>query len=281
MEKFDGEISDLLENKDQYTETLIEYGTAFVGAILVFIIGRIIAKFVVKLFSKSLEKAKVDETLTSFLSNVAYAVLLAFVIISALGTLGVNTTSFAAAIAAAGLAIGLAFQNSLSNLAAGVMIIIFKFFNKGEYVEVAGTAGTIDAVTVFTTTLKTPDNKTITIPNSSITSNNIINYSREKTRRVDMVFCIDYKDSIKLAKETLEKLLSEDERILKDPEPIIAVGELADSSINILCRPWVKTDDYWAVYWDMQEKVKERFDEAGLSIPFPQRDMHIYENKAE
>lgn len=265
------------EDTAAYVDMAVEYGTTILGAVLVFFIGRIIAKALTKLTKKALQKGDVDETLTNFLANITYAALLTFVVISALGTLGVNTASFAATIAAAGLAIGLALQGSLSNFASGVMIIAFRPFAKGDFVEVAGTSGSVEEVTIFTTKLKTPDNKVVIVPNGSITSGNITNYSKEDTRRVDMVFGIGYDDNIKLAKETMQKILDNDSRVLKDPAPTIAVKELGDSSVNFVCRPWVKTSDYWAVWFDTHEAVKNEFDTAGISIPFPQQDVHMHQ----
>lgn len=265
------------EKTEKYLDIGIDYGLNLVGAIAVFLIGRWISKFIVSLIRRALGRSKVDETLISFLSNIVYAALLTFVVISALGTLGIDTTSFAAVIAAAGLAIGLALQGSLSNFASGVLIIVFKPFRKGHFVEAAGVSGSVEEVTIFTTKFKTPDNKIIIVPNASITDGTITNYSKEKKRRVDMVFGIGYDDDIKLAKKTLEKILSKDKRVLKDPAPKIALHELGDSSVNFICRPWVNTPDYWDVYWDTHEAVKEEFDKAGISIPFPQSDIHIHQ----
>lgn len=264
------------EDTDKYINWVIEYGMSLLGAIAVLVIGRWVSKFLVGLLKKALKKSKADETLISFLGNMAYMALITFVVISALGTLGVNTTSFAAVIAAAGLAIGLALQGSLSNFASGVLIIIFKPFKKGDFVEAAGISGSITEVTIFTTKFKTGDNKVVIVPNSAIMDGTITNYSKEKTRRIDMIFGIGYDDDIKLTKKTLEKILSKDKRILKDPAPVIAVHELADSSVNFVCRPWVKTPDYWGVYWDTQEAVKLEFDKAGISIPYPQQDVYMH-----
>ncbi len=267
------------QDSQKYIELTIQYGTNLIGAIAVLVIGRLIAKFLVnKVLKNALSKSKADATLVSFLSNITYTALLTFVIISALGTLGINTTSFAAVIAAAGLAIGLALQGSLSNFAAGFMIIIFKWFKKGDWIEAAGVSGSVVEVSIFTTKLKTGDNKIVIIPNGQITSGVIINYSNEKTRRVDMVFGIGYDDDIKLTKKTLERILKNDDRVLKDPEPVIAVASLGDSSVNFNVRPWVKTEDYWNVLWDTHETVKLEFDKAGISIPFPQSDVHVYHN---
>lgn len=264
------------EDTDKYINLAIEYGTNILGAIAVFIIGKIVSKILVNLLKKALKKSEADDTLISFLANIAYAALITFVVISALGTLGVNTTSFAAVIAAAGLAIGLALQGSLSNFASGVLIIVFKPFKKGDFVEAAGIAGVVEEVTVFTTKFKTGDNKVVIIPNASVTGGAITNYSKEETRRVDMVFGIGYDDDIKLAKKTLEKILAKNEKVLKDPAPKIAVSELADSSVNFVCRPWVKTADYWDVWFETHEAVKAEFDKAGISIPFPQQDVHMH-----
>jgi len=203
-----------------------------------------------------------------------------FVFIAALGTLGVETASFAAVIAAAGLAVGFALQGSLSNFAAGVMLIIFRPFKAGDFVEAGGAMGAVEAVNIFNTIMKSPDNKKVIIPNSKITGDSIVNYSAQDTRRVDMVFGIGYDDDIRKAKSTLEQILASDERVLKDPAPTVAVSELADSSVNFVVRPWVKTADYWGVFFDITEKVKLTFDEQGISIPFPQRDIHMFQEAA-
>lgn len=206
--------------------------------------------------------------------------LLTFIIIAALATLGVQTTSFIAVIGAAGLAIGFALQGSLSNFAAGVMIIIFRPFKVGDYVEVGGASGTVEAIHIFSTIVNTPDNKKIIIPNSRVSGDTITNYSANDIRRVDLVVGVSYGDDIRKAKQILEKILSEEQRILKDPPFTIGVMELADSSVNFAVRPWVKTSDYWAVYFDLTERVKTTFDENGISIPFPQRDIHLFQEAA-
>lgn len=267
-----------VQNLETYTEFAISYGVKILGALAVFVFGRWVAQFLKRLLRSALEKAQIDETLSLFLGNISYAALLTFVVISSLGTLGVNTTSFAAIVAAAGLAIGLALQSSLSNFASGVMIIAFKFFTKGDYVEIAGTAGTVEEVKIFTTLLRSPDNKSIIIPNGTITSRNIVNYSTKPQRRVDMVFGISYDDDIKLAKETLLRIFAENEKVLKEPVCLVAVKELADSSINFVCKPWVNSEDYWDVYYQTQEQVKLEFDKVGLTIPYPQRDVHLHQS---
>lgn len=277
MEEIQKNITDAYgQDMQKYIDLALEYGLVLLGALAVFVIGRWGAKLLTKMLRNAMTKGKVDETLSSFLANIAYAALLTFVVISALGTLGVNTTSFAAIIAAAGLAIGFALQASLSNFASGVMIIVLKPFTKGDYVELAGTAGTVEEVTIFTTTLKSPDNKIIIVPNGSITSSNIVNFSRQSERRVDMVFGIGYDDDIKLAKDTLATILDRNDKVLKEPAYTIAVGELGDNSVNFVCRPWVKTADYWDVYFTTHEQVKLEFDKVGLTIPFPQQDVHMH-----
>lgn len=251
------------------------YAIKILIALAIFIVGKFIAKKLAQISQKMMRKSKIDETLVSFGGNILYGLMLAFVAIAALSQLGINTTSLAAVVAAAGLAIGLALQGSLSNLAAGVMLILFRPFKLGDYVVAAGTDGTVEEINIFTTKLKSPDNKEITVPNGEIISGNIVNFSAKPTRRVDLVFGVGYDDDIKKVKEVLTKIVNADDRILKEPAPMIAVHELADNSVNFICRPWVASGDYWAVFWDLQEKVKIEFDKAGITIPYPQRDMHI------
>jgi small conductance mechanosensitive channel len=253
----------------------LDWATNIVFALLILFIGKRVAKVAVGLMKRAMARARLEETLIGFAGNLAYGLALAFVVIAALSQLGVETTSLAAALAAAGLAVGLALQGSLSNFAAGVMIMVLRPFTKGNYVEVGGTAGTVEEISVFNTRLKTPDNKVIIIPNSNITSNNIINYSANSTRRVDMVFGVGYGDDLKKVKAVLEELVAADSRVLKDPLPVIAVSELGASSVNFIVRPWVNAADYWEFLWDMQEAVKLRFDAEGISIPFPQQDVHL------
>jgi len=235
-----------------------------------------IAKRLKKYIVVIMEKREVDALLASFTSNIAYITLVAFVIIATLGQLGIQTTSFIAIIGAAGLAIGLSLQSSLSNFASGVMIIAFRPFKVGDFIEAGGVAGVVEGIQIFSTQMRTGDNKAIIVPNSNITGSNITNYSAKDTRRVDMVFCIGYDDDIKKAKDILNKLLEDDERILKDPAPLVAVSELADSSVNFVVRPWVKADDYWGVMFDYTETVKLTFDKEGISIPYPQQDVHLH-----
>ena len=255
------------------------FGVKIIAALAVFIIGRWVAKMVANLIRKVMANRKVDSTLVKFVGSLTNIALLAFVIIAALGLLGIQTTSFIALLGAAGLAIGLALQGSLSNFAAGVMLIIFHPFKVGEFIEGGGVAGTVEEVGIFTTTLLSPDNKTIIVPNSNMTADNIVNYSTRGTRRVDMVFGIGYEDDIDKAKGIITETLARDERVLKDPVTKIAVSELADSSVNIIARPWVNSADYWNLFFEVTESIKKSFDAEGISIPYPQRDIHVYEHK--
>lgn len=244
-------------------------------AIVIFYVGRIAVKMIVDFVDKMMRTREMDEVLIKFLCSILRWMLLLFVIIAALSQLGINTTSLIALLGAAGLAIGLALQGSLSNFAAGVMLIVFRPFTKGHFVEAGGAMGVVDKISIFTTTLTTPDNREVIVPNGSILSNNITNFSARDTRRVDMVFGISYDDDIRQARSLLEEIIAADERILAEPEPVVALGELADSSVNFLVRPWVNSADYWAVLWDTTAEVKLKFDEAGLTIPYPQMDLHI------
>ena len=255
------------------------YGVKIIVALVIFFVGRWLARKLSNTVQKIMTAREVDEALVKFASSLAYSALLIFVIIATLGQVGIQTASFVAIVGAAGLAIGLAMQGSLSNFAAGVLIIIFKPFRIGDFVEVAGTSGSVESIMVFTTELKSGDNKKIIIPNSSVLGGIITNYSANDTRRVDLVMGIGYDDDIDKAKRVLFEIMAADERILKDPEPAVAVFELADSSVNFRVRPWVKTGDYGSVYCDLTEAVKKRFDREGISIPYPQRDIHVYQNE--
>jgi len=257
------------------TQLAIDYGQAIVFAVVIFVVGRIVAKIAAGVMKRGMKRGGADETIIGFVGNIAYGLLMAFVVIAALNQLGVETTSLAAILAAAGLAVGLALQGSLSNFASGVLVITFRPFKVGDYVEAGGTSGTVEEVNLFTTHLKSPDNKSVIVPNGSITTNTITNYSAKPTRRIDLVFGIGYDDDMKQAKDIIAEVFDGDARILKDPAPTIAVDELGDNSVNIVARPWVATADYWAVKWDLVETIKRRFDESGISIPFPQRDVWI------
>lgn len=254
----------------------VEFAVNIITAAAIFVIGRWVAKMVTGVVRRMLKK-KVDDTLTGFICSLVYAALLVVILIAAIDRLGVETTSFVAILGAAGLAIGFALQGSLANIASGVMLIFFRPFTAGDYVEAGGTAGVVLEVGIFATIMKTPDNKRITIPNSGITGGNIVNFSAHDKRRVDMVFGIGYDDDIKKAKEILTKIVEGNDKVLKDPAPVVAVHELGDSSVNLVCRPWCKTADFWDVYWACTEAVKLEFDAAGVSIPFPQRDVHLHQ----
>ncbi|MEZ5691447.1 MAG: mechanosensitive ion channel [Rickettsiales bacterium] len=275
---------DFLNNKDINTEQLTayiaEYGLKILLALAIFIIGKWVAKRIVNIVKKSMGRASVDEMLVSFIGNIAYALIMAFVIIAAISELGIETTSIAAIFAAAGLAIGLALQGSLSNFAAGVMVVIFRPFRTGDFVELAGTSGVVKDINIFTTTLKTGDNKTIIIPNSAATSGSITNYSTEENRRIDLVFGCGYNDDLKKVRKVLESVVESNSKVLKDPAVTIAVSELGASSVDFIVRPWVKTADYWAARFEIVEAVKEAFDKEGISIPYPQQDVHMHQAKS-
>lgn len=263
------------QNPEQYMPLVIEYGTALVLALLIFYVGKFAVGRIVSVTHRVMLGRGMDETLVTFLTSIMHWLGLLFVAIAALSQLGVDTTSLVALLGAAGLAVGLSLQGSLGNFAAGVMIIIFKPFTKGDFIEAGGAMGTVDSISIFTTVLTTPDNKEVIVPNGSIIGGNITNFSARPTRRVDMVFGIAYSDDIRKAKQLLEEIIAADSRVLAEPAPVISVGELADSSVNFLVRPWVNAADYWDVLWDTTEAVKLRFDAEGLSIPFPQMDVHV------
>ncbi|MBL0616475.1 mechanosensitive ion channel domain-containing protein [Aeromonas veronii] len=259
---------------------LIEYGVNIAAALLTLLVGYIAANLISGGVVKVMQARKLDTTVTHFVGSILKYAILVFVVIAALGRVGVQTASFVAIIGAAGLAIGLALQGSLSNFAAGFLLIIFRPIKAGEFIEVAGTAGVVQSVQLFTTTLTSGDNKMVVVPNSAILNGTIVNYSRMDTRRVDMTFGIGYGSDLRKAKQILERLVSEEPRILKDPTATIAVAALADSSVNIVVRPWVKTADYWGVWFDFHEKVKLTFDTEGIEIPFPQMVMHMQKPQA-
>jgi small conductance mechanosensitive channel len=255
-----------------------QFGLKLIAAIVVFFVGKWLARKISNLLKRGMQKAETDPTLIGFVGNIAYFGLLTMVVIAAVGQLGVQTTSFIAVLGAAGLAIGLALQGSLANFAAGVLMIIFRPFKAGDYIEAAGTAGSVEEVQLFTTTLKTPDNKIVIIPNAQVTAGTITNYSARDTRRLDLVFGVGYGDDLDKVKRVIWEVLNEESRLLKDPEPVVAVLNLGESSVDFAVRPWVNSADYWGVYFDLQEKMKKRFDQEGISIPFPQRDLHVYQH---
>ncbi len=257
-------------------EWLILYGIKAIAAVAIFILGWLAAKGIRKITRKILLKSKVDNTLVSFTSGLVYIVILAIVVIASLGQLGIETASFIAVIGAAGLAIGLALQGSLSNFAAGVLMILFKPFRAGDYIDTAGTSGVVKEIKIFTTVLTTFDNKKVIVPNNKVMSDNIINHTAHPIRRVDIIAGVSYGDDLDKVKKVLESILAADERILLEPAPIIGVSELGDNSVNLVVRPWVNTPDYWPVYLALHEAIKKGFDAEGISIPFPQRDIHLY-----
>jgi len=270
---------DLQKIYNLISEYVIEYGLSIVTALLVFVIGKWVCSIVKNVAAKVMVRSKVEATLVDFLSSILYWLLYMMVVIAALGQLGVKTGSFVAVVGAAGLAVGLALQGSLSNFASGVMIMIFRPFKVGHFIDAGGVAGVVKEIQIFNTVLTSGDNKVIFVPNSGITNGSITNFSAMDTRRVDLVFGVGYDDNLDEVKKMIEDVISSDERVLKDPAPTIAVGELGDNSVNFFIRPWTKTEDYWGVYFSLTENLKKASDERGFSIPFPQRDVHIYNEK--
>ena len=275
------DVQNLWQNIDienLITTYVIPWSLNITFALLIFVIGRTIAKVLVNVLGKVLKRSGMDVILVDFVSSIASAILSLFIVIASLNQLGVDTTSLIALLGAAGLAVGLALQGSLQNFAAGVMLLIFRPFKSGDFIDAGGVSGIVETISIFTTQMRTVDNKEVIVPNGSIYGGNITNFSARDTRRVDMVFGIGYDADLKLARSIMDKLIQEDHRILQDPEPFIAVSELADSSVNFVVRPWVKSEDYWAVKFEFTEKLKIAFDENDISIPFPQMDVHF--NKA-
>ncbi|OHE07036.1 MAG: mechanosensitive ion channel protein MscS [Sulfurimonas sp. RIFOXYD12_FULL_33_39] len=266
---------DLTKYSDFVFAYLSEYGLKIIAAVVILFIGKSAVKKLTALIKTVMIKAKIDLTLVEFLENVIYFALLIVVVLASLNALGINTTSFLAVFGAASLAIGLALKDSLSNIGAAVLIIIFRPFKVGDFIDAAGASGIVEDINLFSTVIATGDNKVTIVPNSSIISGNVTNYSNKTTRRVSHVFGIGYNDDLKLAKETLLQIMHDDERVLKEPAPFVAVGELGSSSVNLVFRAWVKTEDYWNVHFDMLERVKLTFDEKGISIPYPQMDVHV------
>ena len=267
----------MLENLDvnALTQTyVVPWAINIVLALVIFIVGRIVVNIITSIVRTLLDRADMDDILIDFISSILRTALLLFVIIAALDQLGVDTTSLIALLGAAGLAVGLALQGSLQNFASGVMLIVFRPFKAGDFVEAGGVSGVVEKISIFSTMMRTGDNREIIVPNGSIYGGTITNFSARATRRIDMVFGIGYDDDLKKAQEILRNISDNDDRILKDPEVTIAVSELADSSVNFVVRPWVNSADYWAVKFDFTEKVKLTFDEQGISIPYPQMDVH-------
>jgi small conductance mechanosensitive channel len=255
---------------------LTQWGSRILFALLILVVGFILSRILVRLLIRLLRRTVSDEALLHFIQSVLNALLLVVVIAASLDQLGVDTTSLLAVLGAAGLAVGLAMKDSLQNVASGVLIIALRPFRAGDYIDAAGVGGTVEKVGLFNTCLLTPDNREVLLPNSSVVGATLTNYSARDTRRIDLTFGIAYSDSIPAAKQVLQQVLAAETRILPDPEVLIVVGELGDNSVNLYVRPWVKSSDYWAVRFALLEQVKLAFDAAGISIPFPQRDVHLY-----
>jgi small conductance mechanosensitive channel len=268
--------SNLQSYGQKFIGLAFEYGPKLLLAILVLVIGLWIIRLVLKAANKTMERSALEISLRKFLSSLFGIILKVLLLISVASMMGIATTSFIAILGAAGLAVGLALQGGLANFAGGVIILIFKPFKVGDFIEAQSYLGTVHEITIFTTILKTPDNKTVIIPNGALSNGSMVNFSTEQNRRVDMVFGIGYGDSIEKAKKVLTDLVNSDERVLKDPAPQIVVGELGDSSVNFNVRVWCDASNYWSIYFDTHEKVKLTFDAQGISIPFPQRDVHMY-----
>jgi small conductance mechanosensitive channel len=272
-------IPELLREKG--VDLGIDLGIKVATALAIFLIGKFLIKILVRAISKVMQKQGVDKTLETFICNLVRISLMVVVVIAAIGAIGIQTTSFIAIFGAAGLAVGLALQGSLSNFASGVLIVLFRPYRVGDFIEAAGIAGSVEQVQILTTILKTGDNKQIIVPNSQIMDSIITNYSANDTRRVDMVVGVSYDDDLDKVRKTLEELLAADDRILAEPAPTIAVSALADSSVNFVVRPWVNAADYWGVMFEMTEGIKKRFDKEGISFPYPQQDVHLYKQDSD
>ena len=272
MENFDA--SGLVE---KLGEVLSTWGIKVVGALAVLIIGMMIAKGIRKAVRNALERSAIDNTLVPFLTKLVYYSLMAFVVLAVLNLFGIQTTSFIAVLGAAGLAVGLALQGTLSNFSAGVMLLVFRPFQLGDYIDAGGTAGTVKEIGIFATTLHSPDNVRIVVPNSAIYGQTIKNFSANDTRRNDMVVGVSYDDDLNKVTEIINRVVAADARVLKDPEPVIAVSEMADSSVNFIVRPWCKKEDYWGLRFDLTKALKEELEAGGCSIPYPQQDVHMHQ----
>lgn len=269
------EISKLDQILNQLIEIAVDYGPKLIGAILVLLIGNFIVRMVTKGMKRMFERSKINDSLRPFLVSLTNIVLRTLLILSVLGMLGIEMTSFIAILASAGLAIGMALSGTLQNFAGGILILLLKPYKVGDYIDTGSYSGTVSEIQIFNTILKTVDNKVVILPNGGMSVNSLINYSTESQRRVDWTFGIAYGDDYDKAKSVLKRLCDEDSRILKDPATFIALSELADSSVNIVVRAWVKSENYWDVFFAMNEKVYKTFTKEGLNIPFPQMDVHI------
>jgi small conductance mechanosensitive channel len=261
---------------DKVTDFVVEHGPTVLGALVTLIIGLWIVGRITSAIRKAIGKTKVDPMLGSFLAGIAGMLLKVMLFIAVLGMVGVETASFAAILAAAGFAVGMALSGTLGNFASGVMLLLFRPFTKGDFVEAGGHSGVVEEISIFMTEMRTGDNKQILVPNSAITGGSIVNYSAKETRRVDLTIGIGYDDDIKKTHDVLNRILGEKDYVLKDPAWTVAVSELGDNSVNFVVRPWVKSADYWTAYFDLTETIKLTFDAEGISFPYPQRDVHLY-----
>lgn len=270
---------DLQAAGEKTAEVVSLYGLSILAAIVIFVVGRFVVNIFTKAVGRVMEKRRIDPSLIGFATGLAHALMMTFVIIAALSRIGIQTTSLVAVIGAAGLAVGLALQGSLSNFAAGVLIIIFKPYRIGDYVVASGAEGVVEEIGIFTTTVVTLDHRTQIIPNSVATSGVIENYSKKGIRRLDIVPGVSYGDDIRKVKKVLEEIIAAEPRVLAEPKPFVGVAAMADSSVNFAFRPWVKVEDYWDLFFHFNEQIKIRFDEEDITIPFPQRDVHLFEKK--
>lgn len=269
-------------NKAEYIQELItkglnfcvESGKSIIIAILIYIVGKALIMLANRMLQKMLNRKHIDPTIQTFLKSLVNILLMVLLIISVVSALGINTTSFAALLASAGVAVGMALSGNLQNLAGGIVVLLFRPFKVGDYIEAQGVGGSVQEIQIFHTILNTPDNKKIYLPNGSLSSGNIVNYSKEPTRRVDFTISIDYGESIDKVREVLKEIITNDQRVLTTPEPVIALNALADSSVNIALRVWVKSENYWAVYWETNEKIYNEFNRRGINFPFPQLTVH-------
>lgn len=268
------------EISTQFSNLITTWGPKVIGAIVVLLLGRIVAGWSRGGVSRVLKRSKIDDTLAPFLSSLVYHLVLAFAVIAALQLLGFQTTSFVAVLGAVALAVGLALQGTVSDIASGAMLLAFRPFSVGHYVDINGTEGTVTGIALFTTTLNTADNVRVIMPNSSVWGQTIKNYAANDTRRVDLLIGVSYDDNLGKVKEIIQQVLAADDRILTEPAPVVAVHELDESSVNLVVRPWCKREDYWNVRWDTTQRVKEELEAQGCSIPLPQRDVHLIRESA-
>ena len=277
-----GGPGNFIEQVQAWAETnLTDFGLKLTVALLIFVVGRWVAMLITRLVRKAMERARLETTLIAFTEDIVYVALLLFVVLAALSHMGLQTASLVAVIGAAGLAVGLALQGSLANFAAGALLVIFRPFRVGDLIEGSGELGVVEKIEIFTTQIRKLDNKTVIIPNAKLTTDNIINYSAKGQLRVDLVIGVSYSADIDQTRRVIQEVLDGESRVLKDPGPTIGVLALADSSVNFAVRPWVNSGDYWPVWFDLTEKIKKALDAADITIPFPQRDVHLYSHNAE